>query len=802
MKKIDDLTDVERYNPSPVVGLSDEQVSLRKKQNLVNKVAKKVPKSYFKIIFDNVFNFFNLLLFAIAALILIAGGGFSDFIFIYILSANIIIGLIQDIRARKQIDKLKLISDPRIRVVRNGKVIEVASKEVVLDDIVIFSNGNQIIADAIVVDGTLEVNESLLTGESVNIVKKCGDKIFSGSFVTSGNARCQIESIGKDSYAERLQAKASGFKRPKSEILATIHRLFKFIGAVVITLGIAMIVTLLINGDFRENFKEATLRFSGSMVAMIPTGLFLLTSLTLAVGVIKLSKKRTYVQELYSIETLARVDTLCLDKTGTITDGKMMVKYIVPFAKEVEEEIKDILFTLVDATKDDNPTAEAIRKSFANAQIKKYTSSIPFNSKRKYSSVSLSDGRCYVLGAKEFLNIDDKKIMEEANKYEKDGYRVLLLAYSKKGINIEEELKGLTPVALIVLEEHIKDDAIETIKWFENNGVKIKIISGDNPVSVSEIAKRVGVIGTENYVSLENKDIDEVKRIANETTVFGRVSPEQKEAIITSLQENGHTVAMTGDGVNDILALKVADCSIAMASGSDAAKAVSHLVSLDSNFSSLPSVVKEGRRVINNLQRTCSVFLVKTIFAMILTLAFLISSWANGPTYPFTTHNLYIWELLTIGFSSFFLSLQPNDEQIKNSFIKNIATKAVPAGIIQALTSLFYFFLSLVKVIDFETAKVMSIYSFTILSFVTLLFISFPFDIYRGILCIAIGLLIPILILLDYFAYMPLASESFFKIKYDLITPSNWWILALTIFVAAGIYFAVHTIIAKKLKEK
>ena len=259
---------------------------------------------------------------------------------------------------------------------------------------------------------------------------------------------------------------------------------------------------------------------------------------------------------------------------------------------------------------------------------------------------------------------------------------------------------------------------------------------------------------------------------------------------------------MTGDGVNDILALKVADCSIAMASGSDAAKAVSHLVSLDSNFSSLPSVVKEGRRVINNLQRTCSVFLVKTIFAMILTLVFLISSWANGPTYPFTTHNLYIWELLTIGFASFFLSLQPNDEQIKNSFIKNITTKAVPAGIIQALTSLFYFFLSLVKVIDFETAKVMSIYSFTILSFVTLLFISFPFDIYRGILCIAIGLLIPILILLDYFVYIPLASESFFKIKYELITPSNWWILALTIFVAAGIYFAVHTIIAKKLKEK
>lgn len=789
-------TIIENVHPDFDFGLSNEQVLKRKDEGMTNSVPKKVTKSYFKIFFDNVFNFFNLLLVSIFIFMLTAEFDPSQYVFIYLLIINISIGLFQDIRARKQVDKLKVLSDPNVNVLRNGEIVTIKSNEVVLSDIVVYKTGNQIIADSILRDGHLEVNESLITGESTNIIKNVGDKLYSGSFVTSGNAKAEVSKVGKSSYAETLQLKAKEFKRPKSEILKTINKLFKLIFIVVLTLGTAVVVTYLVNGKFNNNYVQAVRTFSGSMVAMIPTGMFLLVSLTLAVGVIRLAKKRMLVQELYCIESLARIDTLCLDKTGTLTDGTMKINTINVLNNISLKEVEDILLTLVNATKDENSTALAIKNSLANSEIFDFSSSTPFNSERKYSSVSLIDGRTFILGAREFLP-HDNVIDKQCEKYEKEGLRVLILCLSKQVIVENDSLPNLENVAIVVLEDHIKDDAIKNIEWFKNNGVNIKIISGDNPISVSKIAEKVSVENADKFISLEGKSIEEVKALANKYTVFGRVSPEQKEAIVKSLQSEKHIVAMTGDGVNDILALKAADCSIAMASGSEAARSIANLVTLDSNFSSLPDVVKEGRRVINNLQRTCSIFLIKTFFAMVLTLIFLIASWVDSSiTYPFITKNMYIWELLTIGFTSFFLSLQPNDEQIKNTFFANIVQKSIPGAIVQLFFTLLLFVINFVspEFLDYDTTKTLAVVSFTLISFITLVVISIPFDKYRLVLSIAIAILIGILFAIDYFVMKP----SFFGINYSLINETNWWLLPIIILLAIPMYFCLDYL-AKKI---
>lgn len=802
MKKQDCKNDINLINTDCdiSIGLTNEQVQERIDKGLINKIPKKVTKSYFKIFYDNVFNFFNLLLFAIFGFMLTAEFDPSQYVFIYLLLINIAIGLFQDIRARKQSDKLKVLSDPKVKVLRDGKEEIIQADKLVLNDIIFVQTGNQIITDSILEEGNLEVNESLITGESNSIVKKPGDLLYSGSFVTSGFAKAQVKNVGKSNYAESLQLKAQKFKRPKSQILLSINKIFRIIAIVVLTLGVSMIVTYLVNKSFQNDYVGTVRSFAGSIVSMVPMGMFLLTSLTLAVGVIRLSKKRMLVQELYCIETLARVDTLCLDKTGTITDGNMNLKEIKIFSDMSQKEIKNILFTLVTATNDQNPTANAILKGTTDSTLLSYSSFNSFNSKRKFSSVSLNDGRCFVLGAKEFLPHDDSCIDEIAKKYEKEGLRVLLLSLSKQNILINQKLPALTPCALIVLEDHIKDDATANINWFKNNGVNIKIISGDNPFCVSQIAKRVGVENADKFISLEGMDIEKVKEIANEYTVFGRVSPEQKEAIVTSLQNQKHVVAMTGDGVNDILALRVADCSIAMASGSEAARAVSHLVSMDSNFSSLPNVVDEGRRVINNLQRTCSIFLIKTFFAMVLTFVFLIASWVNPEVkYPFITKNMYIWELLTIGFTSFFLSLQPSSERIKNTFFGNIVSKSIPGAIIQIICVLVLFSINTLSpdFIDYETTKTLAVITFTIISFYTLIIICRPFDKYRLVLTIAIGLLIVLFFIIDRF----LLEESFFGLNYKLINSSNWWLLLIILVLALPLYFLIDFLI-KKLQNK
>ncbi len=807
---------IEVINTNPLLGLNSQQIKQRNDDGLANKMPKTVTKTYFKIFLDNVVNFFNIIIFAISIYMIIVGAGPTKLISLYLLIINIGIGLFQDIKARRKVDKLKVVSYPTAKVIRDGQEVMIPANEIVLSDIVVYKLGDQIVADGEVVGGSIEVNESLLTGESLNVHKTYGDTLFSGSFVTSGTARVRVTKVGKDNYAASLQRKAKKFKRPKSEILLSIKKIFLIIGVFISILGVMMLTTYILQGKFEgELYQETAISFASSIFAMIPIGMYLLTSLTLAVGVIRLSQKKMLVQELYCIETLARVDTLCLDKTGTITDGTMSLKDIVILSKNNKDEIESILATLIDSTKDENATAAALKNALKDKKILDSASSLPFSSTRKYSATMLKDGRCFALGAREFLQ-HDKSIDQKFEIYEKQGYRVLLLGYSSCGLDETSFKPKISPVAIIVLEEHIKEDAYQNIAWFKNNGVQIKIISGDNPISVSEIAIRVGVDNAQEYKSLEGMSLDEVKEIANQYTVFGRVTPEQKEALISAMQDAKHVVAMTGDGVNDILALKTADCSIAMANGSDAAKAVSHLVSMDSNFSSLPNVVAEGRRVINNLQRSCSIFLVKTIFAMLMTFTFLLVSWmgVKGETrYPYETNNMYVWELLTIGLASFFLSLQPNEEKIENKFFDNIVTMSLPGGIVQYLASLCLFVVSWTNpnFLSFEAATSISVITFTAISLFTLIIICWPYDIYRRVLVVAVALLISLFFVIDYFAFYCSSNirESFFAIDYNSINSNNWYVLLLSIVLPIPTYIgltflaqAIQNRIILKRKEK
>lgn len=798
-KKIDN---VEHFELDLANGLSKEQVQSRVDDGLTNRIPKHVSKSYWKIFYDNVINFFNILLFSIAALMIVAKVPFTSFAFLVILLINIAIGLFQDIKARRLTDKLKVVSYPLVTVLRGGRELRIPANELVLSDIVILSLGDQIVADGTIVDGMVEVNESILTGESISVKKGIDTQVLSGTYVTSGKAKCRVEHLGKANYAEKLQASARYFKKPKSEILKTLNLIFRIIGITVIVVATTLITTYIARGKLNPanttEFAIGVGTIAGSLVAMIPTGMYLLTSLTLAAGAVRLANRGMLVQELYCIESLARADVLCFDKTGTITDGSMKVNDLIPLGTS-KEELEKILHTLVISTGDNNVTARAIGDAYATKEEIDYYSSLPFNSERKISAVMLKDGRSIILGAREFVPHKDTKIDKRCEYIEAQGLRVLVIGVYKQAVTPETELKDCEIIGILVLEDHIRDDAIANIKWFQDNGVKIRIISGDSPISVSAIANRVGIDEAEKFISLDGMSIEEVRRIAKDYVVFGRVSPEQKQAIIESLKDAGHTVAMTGDGVNDILALKVADCSIAMASGSDAAKNTAHLVAMNSNFSTLPDVVAEGRRVVNNLQRTCSLFLVKTIFAAFFTILTLIMMWSNpDASYPFTPNNMYVWELLTIGIGSLFLSLQPNNEKIGEAFLANILTRSLPAALTIVLVTMSYFLVSTISggsVINFETATTMAVLTFSFFSYVILFRVCMPFDIYRIALLIGLIIIGAIFFTIDIFVFYPnLNGSGFFQINYGLLTTGNWWILLTIALLSIPIYMGLETI--------
>ncbi len=716
-----------RISSPPELGLTAEQVAAQTAKGLVNGSAEVKTKSIGQIIRDNLLTPFNLLNAILGALVILAGSPHNA-LFLGVITCNIIIGTAQEIKAKKTIDKLSLIAAPKAHVVRDGQAQEIDLHQIVLDDILALAAGNQICADAIVSQGECEVDESLLTGESDPVLKREGDLLLSGSFVVSGACRARVEHVGAENYAAKISANAKYIKKPNSEISASINQIIKVIGFSLIPIGAALFCKqLFLSG---QTFSRAIVSTVAALIGMIPEGLILLTSVVLAVSVIRLSRHKTLVQELFCIETLARVDTLCLDKTGTITEGAMQLDEVVPLEGAAREEIDAALAALMRALEDANPTSAAIRAVYG-AQQPGWTCSqtVPFSSARKWSGAYFPEHGAYLLGAAEFiLGENAAPLTAEIERYSHNGQRVLLLARSAAGFAEKALPPDPVPLALLAISDVIRPEAPQTLAYFAEQGVDLKVISGDNPVTVSNIAKRAGLKDGGNYVDASTLETPEqLAQAAAKYSVFGRVTPQQKLELVTALKQQGHTVAMTGDGVNDVLALKEADCSIAMASGSDAARTVSQLVLLDSNFASMPLVVREGRRSINNLQRSSSLFLVKTIFSTILAIVFIFLN----RDYPYLPLHLTMISTVCIGAPSFLLSLEPNNERIQGHFIANVMQKAIPGGVTMALTAIAVSVISGFTAMSQNEISTLCVICAGFVALLVLLRVCLPFDMIR-----------------------------------------------------------------------
>ena len=752
-----ETVEIERFQPNYKVGLTAEQVQRRLEEGNNNYIKSSNTKTYRSIILGNIFTFFNLLSFFVAGALL-AVGSWKDCFFLIIVLVNMAIGIIQEIKAKKTIEKISLVSTPMALVVRDKMESKIGVKDVVLDDILVLQTGKQICADCIVLDGTVEVNESLLTGESVAIKKTKGDTLYSGSFVVGGKCYARVDKVGGETYSSKLAAQAKQYQKPNSELMGTLNAIITAIGILIVPLGILMFRNnyLQLNQDTVSTIEKT----AGSIIGMIPAGMFLLTSMALAVGVIKLAKKRTLVQDLYSIEMLARTDVLCLDKTGTITDGTMKVNSVVQIKTDLKYTLDNLIGSMLTALDDNNQTSRALITHFGYSKDLTAETILPFNSTRKMSGVTFTTGETFVFGAPEYvLKTKNAQVENLVKTYASKGFRVLLFAQCEGAIHDDKIPQKRNPIAVVVIEDHIREDAMETIEWFKQNGVAIKIISGDNPITVSEVSRRVGVNNADRYISLEGLSQQQVIDVADKYTVFGRVSPEQKNILIKALKAKGHKVAMTGDGVNDILALKEADCSIAMASGSEATRLVSNLVLLDSNFSSLPSVVSEGRRVINNIQKSSSLYLMKTIYTMLLSIFCLIAM----VDYPFTTKQVMLLEFFVIGIPSFCLALQPNNEKIKGRFLPQLLSKAIPGAVLLFINVIgCYFFDKFIGTSgQYQT---MASLALTFVGLVVLFRLCKPFDVFRGIMFAAMVTLTVLVLSLSswsgFFEYVSLNTQN------------------------------------------
>lgn len=657
-------------------GLSNDEVNERIKQNLVNYDTSIPTKSIKRILCENFFTLFNFLnLFLALAVFLV--GSYKNMLFIFIIIINTAISTIQEIHSKKLVDKLSVLSTSKTTVIRNGKKVHISIDNLVLDDVVEFNSGDQVPTDCIILKGEPLVNESFITGEPDSISKKLGDTILSGSYIISGKCIAKIIHVGEDNYSAKISKEAKYIKKVKSEIMLSLRKIIKFLTFIIVPVGIALFLSQFYAQG--NNLQDSVVQTVAAMIGMIPEGLVLLTSTVLALSVIRLSKSNVLVQDLYCIETLARVNTLCLDKTGTLTKGSLVVKDYISFSND-KNQMYNILANLGKSSEDENSTIQAIRNYFNNPNSNLIPNKkVSFSSETKWSGITFNNNRSYLIGAPEFIlkdKYEDYRSLIE--KYLQEGFRVLLLAGSTETLSKKSLPRIIEPIGIVLLLDEIRENAIETLEYFYKQDVDIKIISGDNPVTVSKIAKRCGVENFDKYIDMskitENQDLHDI--VLN-YTIFGRVSPNQKKEIVLELKKLGKTVAMTGDGVNDVLALKEADCSIAMANGSDATKNVSQLVLLDSKFSSMPKIVAEGRKTINNIQRSSSLFLVKTIYSTIFALMFLLLQ----ESYPFEPIQLTLISVITIGIPSFMLALEPNKERIHGDFLKNIIFQAMPTAL-------------------------------------------------------------------------------------------------------------------------
>ncbi len=719
----------ERFYPNPSEGLSPQQVARRMAQGLHNGDSGIKSKTEGQIIRENVFTFFNLLNFALALAVILVGSPRSA-LFMGVIFSNIIIGSFQGIRAKHTIDKLSLISSPKATVMRASRQFTVQVEDVVLDDILLLSSGGQICADATVVAGECEVNESLLTGEADPILKRPGDPLLSGSFIVSGNCSAQVEHVGAESYANKIAGDAKYMKKRNSEIMNSIDFIVKIIGFAILPIGgLLFWKQFFVLGD---TFQASVVSTAAAMVGMIPEGLVLLISLAFAVSVIKLSTHKTLVQDMYCVETLARVDTLCLDKTGTITEGSMQVDALEPFEGFTKEEMEEALTALVNTLSDNNPTFMALKDYLPEHTLWKAGEAVPFSSARKWSGVYFPGRGSYVMGAGEFiLGRAFGAIKEKVEGCSQNGQRVLLLARAQGPFEDKGLPGGLVSMGLVLISDKIRKEAPSTLRYFADQGVDLKVISGDNAVTVANIARKAGLEHADRYVDATTLRTDEdIRRAVKDYAVFGRVTPQQKLAFVKALKEDGHTVAMTGDGVNDVLALKEADCSVAMASGSDAARTVSNLVLLDSNFASMPVVVQEGRRSINNLQRSSSLFLVKTIFSALIGVLFIFINYS----YPFEPIQQTLISSLTIGVPSFILALEPNNDRVKGKFIFNVIRMCIPAAL--TMTANIVVLCTLTEPLGLTSAEAstMAVMTTAMTGFIMLFKVSAPFNTLRGLL--------------------------------------------------------------------
>lgn len=683
-------------------GLTADEVQQRIDSGKINGDQNVKTKSVAQILRENIVTFFNFIFIVFAVLICFFIDSSEKFLtivgnfgFLILIVFNALVGIVQELRAKHTIDKLSLISAPKAVVIRDGEQKEIAVKDIVLDDITVLASGSQICADSFVVEGSIEVNESLITGEPDAILKNVGDKIMSGSFVVSGNAKAQVEHVGMDNFATKISAGAKYFKKPNSEIWRSLMFIVKVMATILVPMGVMLfcvkyfaqenpeqtekIITTLFGYKINQYLSTTVLGTVATLIGMIPSGLVALSSTVFCVSVIRLSRHKTLAQDLYCIETLARVDVLCLDKTGTITEGTMDVNSIEPVKNREIAEIKQIIKNVTSALEDNNATINALRSYVADIDMSCTAEQIvPFSSARKWSGARIN-GVSYVIGAPEFVFKKKTKTLEKTTEeMAKKGYRVMVVASSKNKFADSELPSALKLESFIYITDKIRAEAPDTLRFFKHEGVTVKVISGDNPETVRAVAMRAGLEDCDNIIDMSTLTTEEeVYDAATKYTIFGRVLPDQKLMLVKALKKAGHTVAMTGDGVNDVLALKEADCSVAMASGSDAAKNVSSLVLLDSNFSSMPRVVAEGRRSINNLERSAALYIMKTVYNTLLALLFMV---VTVPL-PFTPQNLTIMGAVTIGMPSVVLALEPNADRVTGRFLPKVLSNALPGGI-------------------------------------------------------------------------------------------------------------------------
>lgn len=741
-----------------ILGLSALEVEKRKNEGKVNISSNLKTKSVKRIFYDNIVTLFNLINVVLFIALLIVGS-YKNILFMGVVLANIAIGVFQEIRSKRSVDKLTILSERKITVLRDGAECEISREDIVLDDVIVLSRGSQVPADCILVSGECKANESLLTGESDLIQKNVNDEMLSGSFVSSGKCFAKVTKVGADCYAAKINNEAKYIKKVNSQILKSFNFIIKLCTFVMFPIGVFFFINQF--GIENGNIQQTVISTVAALIGMIPKGMILLTSSVLAVSIIRLSKRKVLVQEMYCIETLARVDVLCLDKTGTLTADSMNVADVISFGYS-QDEIKVALSSVVNASDEINATIDAIAAYSNKVNPIKAISFSQFSSETKWSGGSFKNGKTYILGAAEFVFKNKEKYKKVFDKIDEvsQTVRILTLSASNSKIANSKLPDDLQPMALILIKDKLRDNVNETIDYFKQQGVTLKVISGDSVKTVQNIAKEVGIDGAENAVDMSAVKTDEqLKKAAESCNVFGRVTPAQKKSLVLALQEEGHSVAMTGDGVNDVLALKEADCSVAMASGSDAARNVSQLVLVNNDFASMPSVVAEGRRTINNIEQSSALYLVKTIYSVILSILFIFFN----SQYPFEPIQLTLIGAFTVAIPSFVLALQPNNNRIKGNFTAKIFAHAIPSAACVILNIILIISMgNIFGVSNPDELSTLCVYLTALSCFLLVVRLSLPINLLRGVmLAVSIGgVVLGSLFFDELFSVVPLSVQG------------------------------------------